>query len=423
MARHNLRTVVRFEVLRTLGKRRFWVATLIVPVALIVVGLLVSSSSSATDAAANAQRSARLHFAYTDASGLVDASIAARAGGTRAESTTAGIAAVRSGRLDAFFAYPASPSTQHIRVYGADKGVFGNDRYAAAAEQLLKLSVQQRIGSPGLAAIAAGDVTTTTTTFTGSAVSAGLGAVVPPLLYLVLFYLIILLLGNQMLSSLLEEKENRVTEMILTTIKPTNLIIGKVVSLYVVGLVQILVFAIPAMVGYAFFRTSLQLPDLDLHGLELDPQRMIIGGLILLGGFALFTGTLVALGAAMPTAKDAGPLFAITMVLTFVPFYVISQIVSDPTAPIVQLFSFFPWSAPITTLLRNAFGSLPLWQGVVVIVELFALSAIALRIAARIFRYGSIEYSRKVDLRVALSARPAAATTATATPEHGRSAG
>jgi ABC-2 type transport system permease protein len=177
----------------------------------------------------------------------------------------------------------------------------------------------------------------------------------------------------------------------------------------VVGLVQILVFAVPAMIGYAFFRTNLNLPDLAVHGLQLDAQRMILGALILLGGFALFTGTLVALGASMPTAKDAGPLFAITMVLTFVPFYVISQIISDPTAPIVQLFSFFPWSAPITMLLRNAFGSLPLWQGVVVVVELFALSGITLRIAARIFRYGSIEYSRKVDLRTALAARPAAA--------------
>lgn len=405
MARHNLATVIRFEVLRTIGRRRFWIATLIVPVALIVVGLLVTTSNEATHASASAQRNARLHFAYTDASHLVDPVIAAKAGGSPAASTGAGVAAVQRGELDAFFVYPSSPATERIRVYGVDKGVFDNGRYASVAEQLLKASAEERIGSPQLAAIASGAASSTTTTFTGTSETGGFGSVIPPLLYLVIFYLIILLLGNQMLNSLLEEKENRVTEMILTTIKPTNLIIGKVVSLYVVGILQILVFAVPAVIGYVFFRTSLNMPDLGLQGLQLDPQRMVVGALILLGGFALFTGTLVALGAAMPTAKDAGPLFGMIMVLTFVPFYVISQIVSDPTAPIVQVFSFFPYSAPITMLLRNAFGSLPLWQAAVIIVELFVLSAIVLRIAAQIFQYGSIEYSRKVDIRTAIGAR------------------
>ncbi len=72
----------------------------------------------------------------------------------------------------------------------------------------------------------------------------------------------------------------------------------------------------------------------------------------------------------------------------------------------MQLFTYFPYSAPITSLLRNAFGTLPLWQAVVVIVELFALAAIVLRVAAQVFRYGSIEYTRKVDIRTALAARP-----------------
>jgi ABC-2 type transport system permease protein len=405
MARHNVSTVIRFEVLRTIGKRRFWITTLIVPVALIVVGLLVTTSSNATDASTEAQKSARLTFAYVDASGLVDPTIAAKAGGRRAASTAAGVAEVRHGRREAFFAYPADPAKQRIHVYGADVGTFDNGRYASVAEALLKASVATRIGSPRLAAVASGELRTTTTTFEGTTESGGFGAVIPPLLYLVIFYLIILLLGNQMLNSLLEEKENRVTEMILTTIKPTNLIVGKVVSLYVVGLVQILVFAVPAAIGYAFFRTGLNLPDLGLTGLQLDPQRMVVGALLLLGGFALFTGTLVALGASMPTAKDAGPLFGVIMVLTFVPFYVLSQILSDPNALIVQVFSFFPYSAPVTMLLRNAFGSLPLWQGAIAIVELFVLSAIVLRIAAQIFRYGSIEYSRKVDVRTALGAR------------------
>jgi ABC-type Na+ efflux pump permease subunit len=61
----------------------------------------------------------------------------------------------------------------------------------------------------------------------------GIGVVIPPLLFLVIFYLLIAMLGNQMLSSTLEEKENRVTEMILTTLNPTTLIIGRITALVV----------------------------------------------------------------------------------------------------------------------------------------------------------------------------------------------
>jgi ABC-2 type transport system permease protein len=229
-------------------------------------------------------------------------------------------------------------------------------------------------------AILRGETNTSTTTFKDGAVAPGFQGILPPLIFLAAFFVVIVFLGNQMLNSTLEEKENRVTEMILTTIKPTSLILGKVVSLFMVGLVQMLVFAIPTILGYLFFRDQLSIPDLNLSNLVFDPQQMIIGALILLGGFSLFTAI-------------------------FVPFYTVSLVISDPNATIVQIFSFFPYSAPVTALLRNAFGTLPLWAGIVIIVELFALSAIVFRIGVQLFQYGSIEYTRKVSIRNVLMHR------------------
>jgi ABC-2 type transport system permease protein len=207
-----------------------------------------------------------------------------------------------------------------------------------------------------------------------------------------------------MLSSTLEEKENRVTEMILTTVNATTLIIGKIISLFIVGLVQMVVFVLPVIVGYIFFRSSLNWPNLDLSALVFDPARMTIGALLLLGGFTLFTGALVAIGATMPTAKEAGVFFGAMMALIFVPFYIISLIVSDPRAPIVQTFTYFPFSAPITGMMRNAFGSLSMWEAVLVVSELFASGFLVLRLAVRLFQYGSIEYTKKMSLRTVLSA-------------------
>lgn len=405
MAQHNLGTVVGFEFLRVVTKRRFWAAALAIPLVLVAVFVLVFASSSRTDESAKAQKNAQLEFTYTDASGLVTDAVAATFGGTKAANGDQAVAAVKKGTVDAYFDYPADPTTQPVRVYGVDRGIFENGKYDAVARQILITGAQQKIGSPALTALAQGDVTMTSLTYKDGKVSGGLATVIPPLLFLVAFYLSIVMLGNQMLNSTLEEKENRVTEMILTTMNPTTLIVGKVISLFMVGLVQMLTFAVPVVVGYVFFRSNLNLPDVDLSHLVLEPQPMIAGLLLLVGGFVLFTGTLVAIGAMVPTVKEAGTYFAPLMIMIFVPFYVVSVIVSDPHAMIVQVFTYFPYTAAVTAMLRNGFGSLTLAESAVVIVELFGLGFVALRLAVYLFRYGSIEYSRKLSLGSVLRPR------------------
>jgi ABC-2 type transport system permease protein len=125
---------------------------------------------------------------------------------------------------------------------------------------------------------------------------------------------------------------------------------------------------------------------------------MITGALLLLGGFTLFTGVLVAIGAIMPTAKEAGTIFGPLMALIFVPFYAVSLIVSDPEALIVQVFTYFPLTAPVTALLRNGFGTLGPVESAIVIAEVFIAGILVLRLAVHLFRYGSIEYGRKLSI-------------------------
>jgi ABC-2 type transport system permease protein len=396
---HNLFNVITFEITRTVKKRRFWIGILAMPLIIVVIFALVVVSNQDSAKTSNNQKNAHFSFEYIDRSGLINANIVARLNGKIASSDSSGISSVKSERIEAFFVYPAHPSTTPISVYGRDKGVFENDKYASVALKILQTSVEGRVGSTEIIAIARGGINSTTTTFKNGKKAGGMKALIPSMIFLVLFYIIIIPLGNQMLTSTLDEKENRVTEMILTTINPTNLILGKVISLFLLGLLQMVFSALPILIGFLFFRGQLHLPNIDLSHLVFNPQQMTLGALLLLGGFALFTGTLVALGAAMPTAKDAGPIFGGLITLIFIPFYVFSLIASSPHALIVQIFSYFPYSAPVTGMLRNGFGTLPLWQGIVVIVELWLLSAIVLRLAVRLFRYGSIEYSRKLSLR------------------------
>ena len=404
MGLHNLRNVISFEVIRTIKKRRFWVGMLAMPLMIVVIFTLVVVSNENSAKSSKNQKNAHFSFEYIDNSGLIEANAVANLKGKLAPSVDVGISLVKSGKIDAFFVYPLNPSQAPIAIYGIDKGVFENGKYSSVALKILQKSVETKIGSAELAAIDRGGIKSITSTFKDGKISGGINSLIPSMLFLVIFYIIIILLGNQMLTSTLDEKENRVTEMILTTINPTNLVLGKVLSLFMLGVLQMAIFALPILIGYAFFRSDLRLPNIDFSHLVFNPQQMTLGALMLLGGFALFTGTLVALGAAMPTAKDAGPIFGALITLIFIPFYIFSLIASDPQALIVQIFSYFPYSAPVTGMLRNGFGTLPLWQGIVVVVELWVLAAIVLRLAVRLFRYGSIEYSRKLSIREIFSA-------------------
>lgn len=403
MAQHNLGTVVSFEFLRTIGKTRFWVGTLSVPLIMAVVFGLIYISNSSTAAASDAQEKAEFSIAYTDDSGLITPDLAGALGATPATSPADGIRSVQDGTVDAYFNFPADPATTDVKVYGADEGLFENNKYSAVAQGMLDAAVNARIGSEVLATLAAGDTTIDVTTFKDGKETGGFNAALPPLLFLVIFYALIILLAGQMLSSTLEEKENRVTEMILTTLKPTTLISGKVLALFGIGLLQMIIFALPIVIGYVFFRDQINIPDLDLAALVFAPVPLVIGFLLLVGGFALFTTTLVAIGAVMPTAKEAGNFMGVMMALIFVPFYAISLIFSNPQALIVQIFTYFPFSSPVTAMLRNGLGSLSTGEAAIVIAILFIGSILMFFLAVRLFQYGSISYNSKVNIRTALS--------------------
>jgi ABC-2 type transport system permease protein len=403
MSQHNLRKVIGFEVRRALSKKRFWFITLLLPIAIgIVLALVILGNSVASNNFGN-QSDAELPYTYTDASGFIDPAIAAAFDGVVTQDDAKAIAAVRAGKQAAHFIYPADPTTTPIEVYGLDRGLFENAQYGEIATQVLIQSVRNQIGNPTLTSLAQGNLPVSSTTYSEGKETTGLFGVLPPLIFLVMFFLIFTLLANQMLTSTLEEKENRVTEMILTTLNPNALISGKIISLFIVAFVQALVFLLPVLVGFLLFGSAIHLPNIDLSNFVFDPAQMVVGALLAIGGFALFTGTTVAIGAVMPTAKDAGNIFGALIALMVVPLYTVNLVISDPQNPVVQIFTYFPYSAPITSIIRNAFGSLAGWQAAIIITGLFLLSAIVLQIAARLFRTGSIQYNSRVSLKTVFS--------------------
>ena len=402
MAKSNIRTVVSFEVVRTLRTKVFWIGSLLGPVLLaVVIGISALSGSSAAAIGASDQS---FSFEWVDHSGLVDESLAQAAGGTKISDPAQGLADVKDGSVEAFFEYPQDPTADPIQVSAQDQGVIGSQKYPGVASQILQASASGKVGDPALVHLLSGVIDTQLTTYKDGEATPGMWGMIPPLALIAIFFIIVVMQGNRMLTATLEEKENRVTEMILTTIKPTSLLTGKVLALGIIGLVQVLVIVIPTLIVAVALAQSGKIASFDLSKLVFEPVPMILGTLMLFGGFLLFTSSLVAIGAAMPTVKDAQGMYATVILMLILPIYIIIWMMTSPDNILVQVLTYFPWTAPITAMARNAMGMLPWWQGVIVVVILFGFAYLVFRVASRLFQYGSVEYSKKISLRAALGA-------------------
>ena len=128
-------------------------------------------------------------------------------------------------------------------------------------------------------------------------------------------------------------------------------------------------------------------------------HQFAVGFFAMTGGLAMLTGLLVAIGAAVPTAKEANNFLGVVIVAMFIPLYVFMTIITEPTSLVVQILSYFPLSAPVTIMVQNAFGVLNPTVAIISIAIIWLTAAIFLIIAARIFKYGTLEYNRSLSLK------------------------
>ena len=394
---HNLGTVFKFETIRVLKKPTFWLMALGFPLMFAALYGIVFWSQSTTMQAAKELEKQEFSLAVTDDSKLVRPELLMAAKTKTVESKEAGINEVKNGKIDAYIYFPKDISKQKVEVYGKDVGLFQNGKYGAVAQSLLSQSVASSV-SQAQVAILQNKVQLSSTTYLDGKEHGGINEMIAPGLFLVIFFMLITFFGNQMLTSSTEEKENRTVEMLLTMVKTDTLITGKILSLMVLALIQMLVIILPVAAGYLAFGSKLQLPNMDLSLLVFDPVRIGLALVIFLASFMMFTGMLVTLGAMMPTAKEASQWFGLVIMLIFGPFYGITAFVSFPDSPFVKFLSLFPFTAPIPLLLRNAVGNLPAWEGLLGVALLIVAAVFVLWLAVRVFRYGAMSYDSKLSL-------------------------
>lgn len=395
----NLKTVMRFEILRTLKKQSFWLSILLPPIIIAIIsGIMVFSNKASSDQLKQlASGSDRI--VIIDQSGKVSKeAFQGEHAFTKATDKDSAISDVKHGRKDAVIFIPKQVGEQPVEVYAKDENIFNNNRYETMAQQLLKSSVNSKIDAADQQIIA-GKLQTNSTFYRNGHQYDPIGSMIIPAAFLVLLYIVLMTFVNPILTSTSEEKENRVTEMILTTIQPRTLIFGKILSIVILAVMQIIIMTLMTIVTYLVLDKTAGVPlDMVKH-IQIEPVRIAMSALISTAGFAFFAGLVIAVGAAVPTAKEAGSFLGVLMTLFYVPLYFIMLIISTPDALLVRIISLVPLTSPMPLLIRNATGNLPLGEGLLAAGILIVSAGITFWIAIRLFHYGSIEYNKVLSLK------------------------
>ncbi len=217
----------------------------------------------------------------------------------------------------------------------------------------------------------------------------------------VIFMITISTSGGYLLQAVVEEKENRTIEVILTSISTDSLMVGKVLGNLCVGLTQLLFWLL--MGGLAALFALRAFPD--FQGMEINVSFFGLVALTFLPGFVMIAALMTLVGATATESREAQQIAGLFTLPAIVPFWFMGAIIEHPNSPLAIGFSLFPFTAPMTLPLRAMVTNLPVWQIVLSIAVLWAVAAAAIWLASRAFRLGMLLYGKRMTLAQILRSR------------------
>lgn len=246
--------------------------------------------------------------------------------------------------------------------------------------------------------------------------SATVGAIVA-IVAAMLIYMFVLTTGSMVMQGVMEEKTNRIVEVLVSSVRPFDLMMGKIVGIALVALTQL---AIWIVFGAAMFTVAAQffVPDPSAMAAadptmaaaadpgviaELLPklasvnfvQVITLFVVYFLLGYLLYASLFAICGAAMDSPSDGSQLSLVVMIPLFAAIYIAIHTMQDPSSPLSFWSSIFPFTSPIIMMARVPFG-VPAWEIALSLVTLLGTFVLFTWIAARIYRVGILMYGKKV---------------------------
>jgi ABC-2 type transport system permease protein len=202
--------------------------------------------------------------------------------------------------------------------------------------------------------------------------------------------------SGYLLQGLGEEKENRVMEILLSSISPKQLLAGKVLGLGAAGLVQIIVWLVSA--NFLMKMASATWGNV-IGSLQPPPEFLILGIVYFILGYLLVAVLMAGVGSISATAREGQQMSAFFIIPVLIPIYFLALIMEHPENIVVKILTFIPITAPITVIVRLGLSEIPLWELLVSIGILILSIWGCFVLCTKLFRTYLLMYGKRPDLK------------------------
>jgi ABC-2 type transport system permease protein len=220
------------------------------------------------------------------------------------------------------------------------------------------------------------------------------GLFLTPIIFVMVFMLASQTSSGYLMSSVVEEKGNRIMEILITSVTPMQLLVGKIIGLGALGLLQLGIW----MIGGAVALQLGQNTEL-LSGVYIPPDMLLLGLIYFLLTYFLIASLMAGIGATAGGEQESRQLSSIFSLLLFLPFFFLYNLITDPNGTISTILTLLPFTSPVTTIFRMAFGTVPTWQLVVSLIVQIVTTVLIMWAAARVFRWSLLMYGKRPNLR------------------------
>lgn len=241
-------------------------------------------------------------------------------------------------------------------------------------------------------------------------------------IFTLLIYIFVITYGGMVMQSVIEEKTNRIIELLVSSVKPFQLMMGKIIGVMLVGIAQMALWGVMlsiimtvASVGFGVSQAQSiaagqPMPSPTMN-MSQDTQELLtaivnlpyaeIGLMFIImfvGGYLLYSSFFAATGASINEQEDANQFVVPITMITLFGLYAAMYSIENTNGPLAFWASLFPLTSPIVMMIRIPFG-VPLWQELLSIALLYASAFLMIWIGGKIYRVGILMYGKKPSIK------------------------
>ncbi|MFZ3382735.1 MAG: ABC transporter permease [Candidatus Methanoperedens sp.] len=217
-----------------------------------------------------------------------------------------------------------------------------------------------------------------------------------PLVFSTLFSLSIFASSGFLLQSVIEEKENRIMEIILSSVSHKDLLTGKIIGLGALGLTQVMIYLTGAAVIMLINPLALYLIVTQIH---ISIPLLIAGIIYFVLGYIVFANIMAGVGAVATTSREGQQIAGMFSLAGAFPLMFSEVIIMDPNGSFSKFLSIFPLTSPTAMIMRSSITDVPLYESVISIILLAVSAYFIVEISVRIFRASLLMYGKKPTIK------------------------